>query len=328
MMMRITLIYVICAFKAPFGHILVLIACTFDVPITLSPIPSPSISFRLSYVLQSGGNDYQVVLRPPKVDSNPPFVPSKAPRGFGQGGGKGVGKGGNATNKKPPGGKLSSLWAGGRSSGNIGDSDYNDGPPLSSSTTSSYSNTSPQSPPPAVRLDIVCLRAARPFAFATQEARSVLLASGTLAPHQPLAHELGLEEASSSSADSDTKLHPPQAKEVSKPRNTQPSQPPQPPPPVVSQPPQPPPPKVRKMEWSTGKSIATLPAAPPEPSLNRKDEEEHDKKSTVAAKAAEEVDSEDDEEEGDGILAPEPPARPYVWSSADHHTHVDQMVRL
>ena len=81
------------------------------------------------------------------------------------------------------------------------------------------------------------------------------------------------------------------------------------------------------MEWSTGKSIATLPAAPPEPSLNRKDEEEHDKKSTVATKA-EEVDSEDDEEEGDGILAPEPPARPYVWSSADHHTHVDQMVRL
>ena len=326
MMMRITLIYVICAFKAPFGHILVLIACTFDVPITLSPIPSPSISFRLSYVLQSGGNDYQVVLRPPKVDSNPPFVPSKAPRGFGQGGGKGVGKGGNATNKKPPGGKLSSLWAGGRSSGNLGDSDYNDGPPLSSSTTSSYSNTSPQSPPPAVRLDIVCLRAARPFAFATQEARSVLLASGTLAPHQPLAHELGLEEASSSSADSDTKLHPPppQAKEVAKPRNRQP-----PPLPVVSLPPQPsPPPKVRKMEWSTGKSIATLPAAPPEPSLNRKDEEEHDKKSTVAAKAAEEVDSEDDEEEGDGILAPEPPARPYVWSSADHHTHVDQMVRL
>ena len=41
-------------------------------------------------------------------------------------------------------------------------------------------------------LDVVCLRAAHPFAFATSEAKSVLLASGTLGPFDSLAQELGV----------------------------------------------------------------------------------------------------------------------------------------
>ena len=275
----------------------------------------PSFVFRLSYVLQSGGNDYQVVLRPPKVDHAPPFAPSKH-RTFGKGGGQNGGKGSSANKKISGGGSLSSLWA----------EDAADSAPLPSSTASSASTPSPLTQPlAAVRLDIVCLRAARPFAFATQEARSVLLASGTLAPHQPLAHELGLEVPSTPSNEET-------APSSSLPKGVPKPLPPPTKPPVVSSQPaqrQPPPPKVRKMEWSTGKSIATIVPTPPGPPLSNGEATEADgSNSSKGNNTIEDTVDDDDDDDDEELIVLEPPARPYVWSSADHHAHVDQMVRF
>jgi hypothetical protein len=154
-----------------------------------------------------------------------------------------------------------------------------------------------------VRLDIVCLRAARPFAFATQGARAVLLASGTLAPHEPLAHELGLDlpPAGPTSTNhhnrSGLHAHAAGGKVVSAAELPRPATQLLPPP-------------VRSMAWATGKSCAVAEEPPP----NAPGEE---------GEASEEEKGEEEEEEG---VVAEPPARPFVWSCAEHHAHIDQMV--
>jgi len=123
-----------------------------------------ALLWRLSYVLQSNGGDYQLLLR------------TVTAAGGGASSSASLGKpqrrrrswGGDAL------GSLRGVAHGG------GDNGHSSEPPSVLSLS----------------LDLVCLRAAHPFAFATAAARSVLLASGTLGPLQLLAHELGVQAPS------------------------------------------------------------------------------------------------------------------------------------
>ena len=110
-------------------------------------------------MLQTRGEDFQILLRKKETQVRPPPGDSGGRRGTGRGSGWG-GRGGK-------GGKGGKGEKGGKGR-----------------------NRSFQEH--EWHLDVVCLRAAHPFAFATSEAKAVLLASGTLAPFESLAQELGV----------------------------------------------------------------------------------------------------------------------------------------
>ena len=116
-----------------------------------------AILWRLCYVLQSGGSDYQILLK----RKEPSFSNDQ----------KSSRRGNNISNTGP---RFDDVKSG---AGN---------------ETRKKRKLNVCGVKLEWKMDIVCLRAAHPFAFATSEAKSVLLGSGTLGPFDSLAQELGV----------------------------------------------------------------------------------------------------------------------------------------